>query len=157
LQNLRFGNLLFTELAMLLAVGFIVTVTLILPKGIIHFNELIVTTYTNGTVDFSTDASMLVRSLGILSLLTLTLGLALGAAMGLTASSFARVEKKTDQYESSLTTAGFMKITAARDGTTYQLTEHGRRFLREYAFLNREPTIASVVDGNCSSSETIAE
>ena len=77
--------------------------------------------------------------------------------MGLTASSFARVEK-TNEYESSLTTAGFMKITATPDGTTYELTEHGRRFLREYAFLNRESIMASsVIDGNSSTSETIAE
>jgi hypothetical protein len=157
MQTLRFRSLLLTELAMLVAVGWTVAVTLILPKGIIHFNELIVTTYTNGTMDFSTDATVLVRSLGILSLLTLTLGLALGAVMGLTASSFARVEKKTNEYASSLTTAGFMKITATPDGTTYQLTEHGRRFLREYAFLNRESTMASVIDGNSSTSETIAE
>jgi len=157
MQTLRFRSLLLTELAMLGVVGWIVTVTLILPKGIIHFNELIVTTYTNGTMDFSTDATVLVRSLGILSLLTLTLGLALGAAMGMSASSLARVEKKTvtDGYENSLTRAGFMKITATRDGTTYQLTEHGRRFLRDYAFLNHE-AMASVIDGN-SSSETLSE
>ena len=137
LQTLRFSSLMVTELALLLAVGWTIAVTVILPKGIFHFHELIITTYTNGTMDFSTDATALVRSLGTLSLLTLILGLVLGTTMGLTASSVAQV-KKTVGYDHALTGAGFVKITSTPDGVTYQLTEHGRQFLRDYAFLNRE-------------------
>ena len=141
---------------MLLAVGWAIAFTLILPKGIFHFHELTITTYTNGTMDFSTDASILVRSLGIVSLLTLILGLVIGGSMGLTASSADRVkEKETNGYEHALAAAGFMKITPTPDGVTYQLTEHGRQFLREYAFLDREAT--SVHKSACSDSETIAE
>jgi len=127
---------------MLLAVGWAIAVTTILPKGIFHFHELVITTYANGAMDFSTDATGLVRSLGILSLLTLILGLVLGATIGLTASSVhvkvAEVEEKTARYDHAVSAAGFVKITPTPDGVTYQLTEHGRQFLRDYAFLDRE-------------------
>jgi len=137
LHTLRFGRVLVTELAMLLAVGWAIAFTMIIPKGIFHFHELVITTYTNGTMDFSTDATILVRSLGIVSLLTLILGLVIGATMGLTASNIVHV-KKTDEYEHELMATGFVKITPTPDGATYQLTEHGRQFLRDYAFLDRE-------------------
>ena len=120
---------------MLLAVGCAIAVTMIIPKEIFHFHELVITTYTNGTMDFSTDATMLVRSLGIVSLLTLILGLIIGATMGLTASNIVHVK---NEYEHELMTTGFVKITPTPDGATYQLTEHGRQFLRDYAFLDRE-------------------
>jgi len=122
---------------MLLAVGWAIAFTMIIPKGIFHFHELVITTYTNGTMDFSTDATTLIRSLGIVSLLTLILGLIIGATMGLTASNIVRV-KNPDEYEHELMTAAFVKVTPTPDGTTYQLTEHGRQFLRDYAFLDRE-------------------
>ena len=142
----------------LLAVGWAVAVTLILPKGIYHFHQLIITTYTNGTMDFSTDATVLVRGLGIVSLLTLILGLTIGVTMGLTASSSAHIERKTDEYERVLTTADFMKISTMPHGVTYQLTEHGRRFLRDYAFLNRESvTIPDVKSSISATSETITD
>jgi len=130
--------MLVTELAVLLTVTWTIAVTTIFPKGIFHFHELVITTYTNGTWDFSTDATILVRSLGIVSLLTLVLGLVIGATIGLTAKNVAHI-KKSDGYEQALTSAGFMKITPTADGVTYQLTEHGRHFLRDYAFLDREP------------------
>jgi len=123
---------------MLLAVGWAIAVTVILPKEIFHFHELVITTYANGTIDFSTDATTLVRSLGTLSILTLILGLILGTTMGLTASS-AHVKERTVEYDDALTAAGFVKKTSTPDGVTYQLTEYGRQFLRDYAFLNREP------------------
>jgi len=133
---------------MLLAVGWAIAFTLILPKDIFHFHQLTITTYTNGTMDFSTDASILVRSLGIVSLLTLILGLVIGGSMGL-ALSADRV-KETNGYEHALATAGFMKITRTRDGVTYQLTEHGRHFLRDYAFLDREAVTLRESHGSTS-------
>jgi hypothetical protein len=150
LQTLRFSSLIVTELGLLLAVGWTIAVTVILPKGIFHFHELIITTYTNGTMDFSTDATALVRSLGTLSLLTLILGLVLGTAMGLTTSSVAHVKEKTVEYDHALTAAGFVKITSTPDGVTYRLTEHGRQFLRDYAFLNREAITVHESDGSTS-------
>ena len=136
MQTLRFSRLLVTELTILLTVGSAIAVTLIIPKGIFHFHELIFTTYANGTADFSTDATILVRSLGIVSLLTMILGLVIGATIGLTASNLAQVENK--EYKRALMAGGFLKITPTPDGATYQLTEHGRQFLKDYAFLDRE-------------------
>ncbi len=133
MQTLRFSRLLVTELAMLLAVCSAITVTLIIPKGIFHFHQVVLTTYINGTADFSTDATTLIRRLGIVSLLTLIFGLVIGATIGLTVPNVAHV-KKTDEYEQALRAIGFVKITTTPDGTTYQLTEHGRQFLRDYAF-----------------------
>lgn len=153
MQTLRFSRLLVTQLATLLAVGWTIAVTMIFPKSIFHFHELVITTYTNGAMDFSTDATTLVRSLGILSLLTLILGLVLGTTMGLTASIVAHVKKKVVGYDHALTAAGFVKITHTPDGVTYQLTERGRQFLRDYAFLNRE---AHESDGSAFEERSVA-
>ena len=141
---------------MLLAVGWAIAVTMILPKGIFHFHELIITTYANGAMDFSTDATGLVRSLGILSLLTLILGLVLGTAMGLTASSVAHVKETTVGYDHALTAAGFVKIRPTPDGVTFQLTDHGRQFLRDYAFLDREAITVHESDGSTSRDRRVA-
>lgn len=108
------------------------SLVLILPKYSIYSHELTVNYYTNGAMDFSVDATSLVRSLGIISLMTLLLGLTAGAAMGLGA----RLEEAYE-YEKAIEKAGFVKITDMPDGTEYQITEYGRRFLRDYAFLNR--------------------
>jgi hypothetical protein len=139
---------------MLLAVGWTIAFTMILPKDIFHFHELIITTYANGAVDFSTDVTGLVRSLGILSLLTLILGIVVGTIMGLTMSSVhvkvAHVKEKTVGYDHALIDAGFVKITPTTDGVTYQLTEHGRHFLRDYAFLDREAITVHESDGSAS-------
>jgi len=136
--------MLITELAVIVAVSWAIAVTLILPKGTFHFHELVITTYANGTTDFSADASGLIRSLGIVSFLTLVLGLVIGLTMGMTASNFTLTKNSnmhvdgTETYEHALSTAGLMLITRTAEGTAYQLTEHGRQFLREYAFLDRE-------------------
>jgi len=114
--------------------------TLILPKNTIYFQELIVTLYTNGTVDFSADVTGLVRNLGVISLLTLFFGLVMGAALGLIAVDFpirARTRVDSSEYEEALASSGFVKVTTSPEGTAYQLTEVGKRFLRDYAFLNR--------------------
>lgn len=139
MHTLRPSCLLVTELIIVIAVGATVVATLILPKAMFHFQELVVTMYTNGTTDFSANVTPLVSSLGIVSLLTLIFGIAIGAAMSLTASSIPNVHKKPEEeYEDIVRTAGFMKITTTAEGKTYQLTELGHRFLRDYAFLNRE-------------------
>lgn len=137
---------------MLLPVGWAIAVTMIIPKKFFHFHELIVTIYANGAMDFSTDVTGLVRTLGILSLLTLILGLVLGTMMGLTASSVTHVKEKTVGYDHALTAAGFVKITPTPDGVTCQLTEHGRHFLRDYAFLDREAVTVHESDGSPSRS-----
>ena len=142
MQTFRFGRLA-TEVALLLAVGWAIAVTMIIPKNIFHFHELVMTTYTNGTMDFSTDATVLIRSLGIVSLMTMGLGLLIGVTMGLTPASHSHAKtamhvQDSEEYEHVLAAAGLMTIIRTPDGATYQLTEHGRRFLRDYAFLDRE-------------------
>jgi len=138
LQQLRVSRILVTDLAMLLAVSWAIAVTMILPKGFYHFHELIITTYANGTMDFSTDATSLVRSLGLLSMLTLILGLVSGVVMGLTVPNVSHFKQKVIEYDDALAAARFVKITSTPDGVTYCLTEHGRQFLRDYAFLERQ-------------------
>lgn len=133
---------------MLLAVSWAIAATIILPKGFYHFHELVITTYANGTMDFSTDATALVRSLGILSGLTLILGLVSGTAMGLTMSNIAHVKEKTVEYGDALAAARFVKITSTPDGATYRLTENGRQFLRDYAFLDRQNIAISADKSN---------
>ena len=104
---------------------------LILPKNSLHSHELALNTYTNGSMDFSVDATSLVRNLSVMSLMTLVLGLSAGAAICLETRS----EKKYG-YEETIERAGFVKITQVPNGTAYQITELGKRFLRDYAFLN---------------------
>jgi hypothetical protein len=115
--------------------------TLIVPKNTFSFQELIVTFHNNGTVDFSADVTGLVRSLGLISLLSLFLGLTMGGALGLIAVDFPLREKGTkahlNEYEKALASSGFVKITTVSGGTAYELTDVGKRFLRDYAFLNR--------------------
>ena len=106
---------------------------LILPKNSIYSHELTLNTYANGAADFSVDATSLVRNLGFVSLMTLILGLTAGAAVGLGS----RIEK-TYGYEEAIKRAGFVKITQVPNGTAYQLTELGKRFLKDYAFLKVE-------------------
>ena len=134
------GKLILAGLPVLVVAGILVG-TLIVPKNTFYFRELIVNFYTDGTVNLSTDVTGLVRSLGIISLLTLFLGLTVGAALGLIAADFVPATSGTEgdlkEYEESLASSGFVKITTATDGTTYELTEVGKRFLRDYAFLNR--------------------
>ena len=135
------GKLILAGLPVLVVAGILVG-TLIVPKNTFYFRELVVNFYTDGTVNLSTDVTGLVRSLGIVSLLTLFLGLVMGAALGLMAAGFplgpTRTEGDLKEYEKSLASSGFVKITTATNGTTYELTEVGKRFLRDYAFLNRK-------------------
>lgn len=134
------GRLIVAGLPILVVAGTLVG-TLLVPKNIFHFQELIVAFYTNGAVDFGADVTGLVRSLGVISLLTLFFGLTMGAALGLIATDFPLRATGTkgdlNQYEKALAISGFVKITTASNGTTYQLTEVGKCFLRDYAFLER--------------------
>lgn len=111
-----------------------------------HFGQVTLNYYTNGRVDFSTDVSSLVRSLGTVAMLTLFFGVTLGAAVGLTCSPhFEATDSKSGRsnYEEEMAKMGFVVVTKTAEGTTYQLTDHGRRFLREYRFLEKtEQTLA---------------
>ncbi|HXZ89771.1 MAG TPA: hypothetical protein VEG61_01805 [Candidatus Dormibacteraeota bacterium] len=111
-----------------------------------HFGQVTLNYYTNGKVDFTTDASSLVRSLGTVAMLSLVFGVTLGAAVGLTCSldfGTANSRPGSGNYEEEMARMGFVVITKTEEGTTYRLTDFGRRFLREYRFLEKtEQTLA---------------
>jgi hypothetical protein len=115
---------------------------MILSSNTMHFQRMFVNFYADKSVDFSADVSTLIRSLGIVNLLTLVFGLTVGAAMALTSVEGSRSKvkdlQKLSQYERTLTLSGLVNVTKTPEGTTYQLTEMGRRFLTEYAYLQRQ-------------------
>jgi hypothetical protein len=144
-------SLFVAELAIVLGLVLTVALVLIIPTTTFHFTKLIVTFYTNGTTDFSTDASSLVRGLGLISLLTLTFGVTMGGAITITVAKASHTRRKLE-YESALAAAGLVNVTIKPDGTTYELTELGHRFLKEYAFLNQKILSRG---GVCANSPTL--
>ena len=105
-----------------------------------HFGQVTLNYYTNGKVDFTTDASSLVRSLGTVTMLSLVFGVTIGAAVGLTCSpQFVQSNSRSrpGSYEDEMARMGFVVVTKTDEGTTYRLTDFGRRFLREYRFLEK--------------------
>jgi len=138
-------KLVAVEVAIALGFAAVITQSLILSNSIMHFHQLVLNFYTDGTSDFSTNVTTLVRNLGIVDLLTLIFGVTIGAAITLTAY---RQPKQTesppesladlDQYEKALVASGLVLVARNKEGTTYQVTETGRRFLMEYADLRRK-------------------
>ena len=103
-----------------------------------HFQQVTLNFYTNGTSDFTTNVSTLVRSLGTVAVFSLFFGVTTGAAIGLTCSPQIKKSNSPSQesgYEEEMTKMGFVVINKTDEGTTYTLTDHGRRFLRDYRFL----------------------
>jgi hypothetical protein len=137
LQAAKRNKLILAEAALTCIIALFVASALVLPNYNLHFHKLTVTYYTDGTMDFSTDATALVRSLGTISLLTLGLGVMVGAAVVLTTSELRQTKKSVSGYENSLVAGGLITVTPTQEGTAYQLTENGRRFLYDYAFLSR--------------------
>jgi len=138
-------KLIVVELAIALGFAAVITQSLILSNNIMHFHQLVLNFYTNGTSDFSTNVTPLVRNLGIVDLLTLTFGVTIGAALTLTAASRGKQTEATaegmahlDQYEKALVASGLVIVARNKDGVTYRVTETGRRFLMEYADLRRK-------------------
>ena len=111
-----------------------------------HFQQVTLNYYTNGQMDFTANASSLVRSLGTVAMLSLVFGATVGGAIVLTCNPhFERTESRSRRgsYEEEMSKMGFVVITKTDQGTTYQLTDFGRRFLKEYRFLEEaEPTLA---------------
>jgi hypothetical protein len=136
LTHLRHTRLLLlVESTILLVVVFFISYALILPKSTFHFPQVIISFYNSGSIDFSADVTALVRGLGAVSLMTLVVGFTVGAAMALTHTEATKTKQDLDNYESAVVNAGFVKIMSNSNGTTYELTPAGRRFLREYEFL----------------------
>jgi len=105
-----------------------------------HFEQVTLNFYMNGKSDFTADVSSLVRSLGTVAIFSLTFGVTTGVAIGFTCSPRSETMKSasnTNTYEEEMTKMGFVEINKTEQGTTYKLTENGRRFLRDYRFLEK--------------------
>jgi len=144
-MTLRISKLFVVELAIVLGVAAVITQSLILSNNTMHFQRLFLNFYTDGTMDFSADVTALVRSLGIVDLLTLAFGFTIGAVMAFTSGSGdslswgrAKGVAQLGQYEKALMISGLVNVMKTREGTTYQVTETGRRFLTEFAYLQRK-------------------
>ena len=142
---MRISKLFIVEFAIVLALAAVITQSMILSNQTMHFQQLVLTYYEDKTMDFSADVTPLVRSLGFVSLLTLVFGLTIGAAMTLTAATGgnlaqgrARGLAQLGEYEKALMISGLVNVTKTQEGTTYQVTEMGRRFLTEFAYLQRK-------------------
>ena len=137
-------KLLIIEFAIILGFAAVIVQSLILSDSVMHFHQLVLNFYTDGTSDFSVNTTTLVRHLGIVDLLTLIFGVTIGAAISLSVHS---PPKETDTaagmahlspYERALVASGLVVVGRNREGTTYRVTETGRRFLMEYAYLRRK-------------------
>jgi hypothetical protein len=98
--------------------------------------------YTNGSVDFTTDVTSIVRELSMIAILALVFGVATGAALGLTCNTGFKTSTPSStsglaEYEEEVSTRGLVVVERSGDGTSYKLTDLGRRFLREYRFLDK--------------------
>lgn len=133
-------KLLVVELAFFSVLGTLLLAFMFLHSYTFHFEQVTLNYYTNGKVDFTTDASSLVRSLATVAMLTLVFGIATGAAVGLTCGphfEVADVPSARGEYEENVAKKGLVVISKTGEGTTYRLTDLGRRFLREYRFLDK--------------------
>lgn len=137
-------KLLLVEMAIVLVVAGAIAYTLVLPSASFHFREVRLNFYPNGAVDFSTDMTGIVRSLSILALLTMVIGLLVGTAMGLSSLNLSKTAKaigKTTVDESMelLLKSGFIRGIITNGRTHYEITDSGRQFLEEYQELNAGP------------------
>ena len=133
-------RLLVFELALIFVVATVMTALVFPSSYTFHFQQVTLNYYTTGRVDFSTDATGLVRSLGTIAMSTLIFGITTGAAVGLTYSEHVKItdsKLRNREYEDKLAITGLVRIVRTTDSTSYQLTELGRRFLREYGSLDK--------------------
>jgi len=144
LIGVKAKKLLVIELASFSILASLLFAFMFLRSYTFHFEQVTFNHYTNGNVDFTTDVSSLVRSLATVAMLSLVFGITIGAAVGLTCSPhFGSTDSGSGRsnYEEEMTKMGFVVITKTDEGTTYQLTEFRRRFLREYRFLEKTEQI----------------
>jgi hypothetical protein len=138
LIGVKAKKLLVIELASFSILATLLFALMFLPSYTFHFEQVTLNYYTNGKVDFTADVSGLVRSLATVAILSLVFGITIGAAVGLTCSPhFEAADSGRSSYEEEMAKMGFVVITKTDEGTTYRLTEHGRRFLSEYRFLEK--------------------
>jgi hypothetical protein len=140
LLSVKAKKLLVIECALLCVLAAPLLTLMFIHSYTFHFQQVTLNFYTNGKTDFTADATGLVRLLAMIAVLALTFGVTTGAAVGLTCSPhFITTESASGLggYEEEMTKAGFVEISKTEEGTTYKLTDLGRRFLREYRFLEK--------------------
>ena len=138
--SLKAKELLATEFVLLFALAAPLVALMFLHSYTFHFAQLTLNYYVNGKADFTTDAGGLVRSLATIAVLTLIIGSTTGAAIGFTCNSRLKPSnsvKGLSRWEESITRSGFVEINKTDQATTYKLTDLGRRFLRDYSFLEK--------------------
>jgi predicted transcriptional regulator len=133
-------GLLVVEFAFLFGFATLIMAFMSLHSYTFHFEQVTLNYYTNGKVDFTTDVTGLVKSLATVAMLSLVFGTATGGAVGLTYSANLKTADSTTrrrEYDAELAQKGLVVINRTGEGVTYQLTDLGRRFLREYRFLDK--------------------
>jgi hypothetical protein len=123
------------EAAVLVVLALGIMVSLVIPAYTYHFHRLSLNLYQNGAMDFTTDTTSLVRSLGVIALATMAVGALVGAAIGITSSKLNR----TVGIPSSGLLQNFVRQYSTEQGTRYELTDEGLQFLQDYAVLEKQP------------------
>ena len=128
-MNPRRLYLLEAGVLVVLAVG--IVVSLVIPAYTYHFHVLSMNFYQNGAMDFSTDTTSLVRSLGVVALATMVVGALVGVSIGIT--------NRSAGVPSSGSLQKFVRQYSTVQGTKYELTDEGLQFLQEYGALENPP------------------
>lgn len=123
------------EAGVLVVLALGIVVALVIPAYSYHFHELSLNFYQSGAMDFSTDTTSLVRSLGVVALATMVVGALVGTAFGITNTKLNR----TVSIPRSGSLQKFVKQYSTEEGTKYELTSEGLQFLEEYAVLENKP------------------
>jgi hypothetical protein len=133
-------KLLVLESALISTLAIVLLALIFFPKYTLHFQQVTLNYYTNGKTDFTANATNLVRSLGMVAELSLVFGAVAGAAVAFTISTHFTASNSTPTsggYEEQVAKMGFVVVHKTDEGTTYKLTDLGRRFLRDYRFLEK--------------------
>jgi hypothetical protein len=144
---------LLVESTIIAAVSGAIIYFLIIPTNNYHFQQVVLSFYNNGTTDFSTDVTRLVRGLAVVALAAMVFGLLVGTAIGLgpaqallEAGKGETLETKFEEgqivqntrIDVALLKSGLISGIATEDGVKFELTDKGRRFMQEYEKLERE-------------------
>jgi len=119
----------------LVALGLGILVALVFPVYTYHFHTLSLNFYQNGAMDFTTDMTSLVRSLGMVALATMIVGALIGTAIGITSAR----PNRTFGFSRSGLLDKLVRQYSTEGGTRYELTSEGLQFLKEYAVIENRP------------------
>ena len=138
--------LLVTECALLSALATVLISLMLSRSYTFHFETVAFNYYTNGSSDFTTNVTVLVRSLLTIAVFSLFFGVSTGAAIGFTCSTQIKATKPASSvsgYDEEMAKMGFVVINKTSEGATYKLTDLGRRFLRDYRFLEKTEEVTA--------------